>query len=65
MFFSHNKSTNNIFQPAYQHSRTGPMLPEKLNNYFNFLVALCLASEEYFTAPLKQRNEQKQYDSAK
>jgi hypothetical protein len=50
MFFSHNKSTNNIFQPAYQHSRTGPMLPEKLNNYFNFLVALCLASEEYFTS---------------
>jgi hypothetical protein len=21
IFFSHNKSTNNVFQPAYQHSR--------------------------------------------
>jgi hypothetical protein len=23
-FFSHNKSANSVFQPAYQHSRTGP-----------------------------------------
>jgi hypothetical protein len=26
VFFSHNKSANNVFQPAYQHSRTGPLL---------------------------------------
>jgi hypothetical protein len=26
VFFSHNKSANNVFQPAYQHSRTGPFL---------------------------------------
>jgi hypothetical protein len=25
MFFSHTKLTNNVFQPAYQHSRTEPM----------------------------------------
>jgi hypothetical protein len=25
VFFSHNKSANNVFQPAYQHSRTGPL----------------------------------------
>jgi hypothetical protein len=25
VFFSHNKSANNIFQPAYQHGRTGPI----------------------------------------
>jgi hypothetical protein len=24
VFFSHNKSANRVFQPAYQHSRTGP-----------------------------------------
>jgi hypothetical protein len=24
VFFSHNKSVNSIFQPGYQHSRTGP-----------------------------------------
>jgi hypothetical protein len=24
VFFSHNKSANSIFQPAYQHSRTAP-----------------------------------------
>jgi hypothetical protein len=24
VFFSHNKSVNSVFQPAYQHSRTGP-----------------------------------------
>jgi hypothetical protein len=24
MFFSHNKSANSVFQPTYQHSRTGP-----------------------------------------
>jgi hypothetical protein len=27
IFFSHNKSTNSVFQPAYQHSRTGPFSP--------------------------------------
>jgi hypothetical protein len=27
VFFSHNKSTNSVFQPAYQHSRTGPFSP--------------------------------------
>jgi hypothetical protein len=26
VFFSHNKSTNNVFQPAYQHSRTAPKM---------------------------------------
>jgi hypothetical protein len=25
LFFSHNKSANGVFQPAYQHSRTGPL----------------------------------------
>jgi hypothetical protein len=25
VFFSYNKSANSVFQPAYQHSRTGPM----------------------------------------
>jgi hypothetical protein len=25
VFFSHNKSANSVFQPAYQHSRTGPI----------------------------------------
>jgi hypothetical protein len=25
LFFSHNKSANNFFQPAYQHNRTGPL----------------------------------------
>jgi hypothetical protein len=25
VFFSHNKLANNIFQPTYEHSRTGPM----------------------------------------
>jgi hypothetical protein len=25
IFFSHNKSTNSVFQPAYQPRRTGPM----------------------------------------
>jgi hypothetical protein len=25
VFFSHNKSANSVFQPAYQHSRTAPM----------------------------------------
>jgi hypothetical protein len=25
VFFSHNKSVNNVFQPACQHSRTGPL----------------------------------------
>jgi hypothetical protein len=25
VFFSHHKSLNSIFQPAYQHSRTGPI----------------------------------------
>jgi hypothetical protein len=24
IFFSHNKSANNVFQSAYQYSRTGP-----------------------------------------
>jgi hypothetical protein len=24
IFFSHNKSANSVFQPAYQHSRTAP-----------------------------------------
>jgi hypothetical protein len=24
IFFFHNKSANSVFQPAYQHSRTGP-----------------------------------------
>jgi hypothetical protein len=28
--FSHNKSVNNIFQPAYQPSRTGPSLASRL-----------------------------------
>jgi hypothetical protein len=27
VFFSRNKSANSIFEPAYQHSRTGPMSP--------------------------------------
>jgi hypothetical protein len=27
VFFSHNKSTNSIFQPAYQHNRTEALLP--------------------------------------
>jgi hypothetical protein len=27
VFFSHNKSANSVFQPAYQHSRTGPISP--------------------------------------
>jgi hypothetical protein len=27
VFFSHKKSANSVFQPAYQHSRTGPKLP--------------------------------------
>jgi hypothetical protein len=27
VFFSHNKSANSVFQPAYQHSRTAPSLP--------------------------------------
>jgi hypothetical protein len=27
LFFSHNKSANSVFQPAYQHRRTGPKLP--------------------------------------
>jgi hypothetical protein len=26
VFFSHNKSANSVFQPAYQHSRTGQYL---------------------------------------
>jgi hypothetical protein len=25
VFFSHNKSANSVFQPAYEHSRTGPL----------------------------------------
>jgi hypothetical protein len=25
VFFSHNQSANGVFQPAYQHSRTGPI----------------------------------------
>jgi hypothetical protein len=25
VFFSHNKSANRVFQPAYQHSRTAPI----------------------------------------
>jgi hypothetical protein len=28
VFFSHNKSTNSVFQPAYQHSQTEPMANE-------------------------------------
>jgi hypothetical protein len=32
IFFSHNKLANNIFQPAYQYSRTAPTL---------FLVHVC------------------------
>jgi hypothetical protein len=31
VFFSHNKSTNSVFQPAYQHSRTRPMSERKKN----------------------------------
>ena len=27
VFFSHNKSVNSVFQPAYQHSRTAPLPP--------------------------------------
>jgi hypothetical protein len=27
--FSHNKSANNVFQPAYQHSRTAPTSPQR------------------------------------
>jgi hypothetical protein len=26
IFFSHNKSANSVFQPAYQHSRTAPQI---------------------------------------
>jgi hypothetical protein len=26
VFFSHDKSANNVFQPAYQHSRTEPII---------------------------------------
>jgi hypothetical protein len=26
IFFSHNKSTNSVFQPTYQHSRMAPIL---------------------------------------
>jgi hypothetical protein len=26
VFFSHNKSANSVFQPAYQHSRMAPVL---------------------------------------
>jgi hypothetical protein len=29
MFFSHNKSVNSVFQPAYQHNRTGPKACER------------------------------------
>jgi hypothetical protein len=25
VFFSHNKSANSVFQPAYQHNRTAPL----------------------------------------
>jgi hypothetical protein len=34
VFFSHNKSANNIFQPAYQHSRTGPLIFKPLTLYY-------------------------------
>jgi hypothetical protein len=27
VFFSHNKSTNSVFQPAYQPNQTGPQSP--------------------------------------
>jgi hypothetical protein len=30
VFFSHNKSANSVLQPAYQHSRTGPMGDTKI-----------------------------------
>jgi hypothetical protein len=33
VFFSHNKTANNVFQPACQHNRTGPMSTDKIG-YF-------------------------------
>jgi hypothetical protein len=32
VFFSHNKSANSVFQPAYQYSRTAPMLAEEMDS---------------------------------
>jgi hypothetical protein len=55
VFFSHNKSANSVFQPAYQHSRTAPkkdleprwlgglspVLPLSLSHSPLYIEALC------------------------
>jgi hypothetical protein len=37
VFFSHNKSANSIFQPAYQHSRTGPKITKASDDVLTHL----------------------------
>jgi hypothetical protein len=44
VFFSHNKSVNSVFQPAYQHSRTRPM-----NSFPLFIVIILRPSSQYHT----------------
>jgi hypothetical protein len=47
IFFSHIKSTNSVFQPAYQHSRTGPKVRPggtiHLANHYIFLAYTLLS----------------------
>jgi hypothetical protein len=42
IFFSHTKSVNNVFQPAYQHSRMGPMFQSKPLVALFLIVSLLL-----------------------
>jgi hypothetical protein len=39
VFFSHNKSANSVFQPAYQHSRTAPLYPDTVCERHQALVS--------------------------
>jgi hypothetical protein len=48
MFFSHNKSTNSVFQPAYQHNRTGP--PALAQAQENSCSLVCLLLYEHVQA---------------
>jgi hypothetical protein len=42
VFFSHNKSANSVFQPAYQHIRTGPIVVLYLSKKKVYYIVPCL-----------------------
>jgi hypothetical protein len=48
VFFSHNKSANSVFQPAYQHSRTGP----SFHSLFIVVRSSATSSSKHKTAML-------------